>query len=216
MMTGSQPKIVTESPFNRGSELLEEYPLHLSDFHDDVLFEVGQAQRHEIFQMDSNKSAGETTLIPMDDNDEVLHFYDIQGESLYTNPPDPNMPTIDHGLEEDRVWAFPKNLYNMDMVVNPYSSGDDFENAMLSHVPFWKDKLMTPAFYKKQKWEKMLMQWDWRLGLAQIQKRQANQFTARFDKEGLKQNREEIQIYLAKIRTLQDQLALDDVYVTDH
>ena len=162
LFTGATQKVSTVSPFARGSELLEEYPLHLHDMHDDVLFEYGQAQRHEVFQMDSSKSAGDTTLIPMDDNDEILHFYDIQGESLYTNPPDPNLPVIDHGLEEDRVWAFPKNLYNMDVISNPYADGDDFKNSMLSHVPFWKDKLMTPAFYRKDKWDKMLMQWEWR------------------------------------------------------
>jgi hypothetical protein len=48
----------------------------------------------------------------MDDNDGLFHFYDIQGESLYTNPRDPNMPTIDHGLDEDHVWAFRLSGYN--------------------------------------------------------------------------------------------------------
>ena len=91
-----------------------------------------------MFQMDEKKAAGSTTIIPMDDNDEVLHFYNIQGESLFTNPPDPNLPVIDHGIEEDRVWAFPKNLYNMDMIVNPYKNDNDFDNSMLSHAPFWR------------------------------------------------------------------------------
>jgi hypothetical protein len=29
-----------------------------------------------------------------------LYFYDVQGESVYTNPPDTNLPVIDHGLDE--------------------------------------------------------------------------------------------------------------------
>jgi hypothetical protein len=64
------------------------------------------------YQAKSKDVVGTTTVIPMDDNDGLFHFYDIQGESLYTNPRDPNMPTIDHGLDEDHVWAFRLSGYN--------------------------------------------------------------------------------------------------------
>ena len=36
----------------------------------------------------------------------------MQGESMYSHPPDPNYITVDHGLDEDSIWAFGKNLYN--------------------------------------------------------------------------------------------------------
>ena len=93
----------------------------------------------------------------------------------------------------------------MDVVLNPYSGGDDFVNASLSHVPFWKDKLMTPAFYKKHKWNKMLEQWNWRLGLAEIHKRQASEFTPSFDKKALKENNREVNSYIESIRVKQQQ-----------
>lgn len=56
--------------------------------------------------------AGESLVIPPEDNDQKLYFYDVQGESIYTNPPDPNKPLIDHGLEEDKIWAFNLTAYN--------------------------------------------------------------------------------------------------------
>lgn len=62
--------------------------------------------------------AGETHVIPFEDNDQKLYFYDIQGESLYTNPPDPNMPVIDHGLDEAHIWAFPLTGYNQFTIKN--------------------------------------------------------------------------------------------------
>ena len=86
----------------------------------------------------------------MDDNDELLHFYDIQGESLYTNPPDPNYPLIDHGLDEDKVWAFKMTGYNQSAVSNIYKS-DVYAASRMNHSPWWAAKLTTPAFYKNEK-----------------------------------------------------------------
>jgi hypothetical protein len=48
----------------------------------------------------------------MEDNDQKLYFYDLQGESVYTNPPDSNMPIIDHALDEETIWCFPLTTYN--------------------------------------------------------------------------------------------------------
>lgn len=64
-----------------------------------------------------------TTPIPLDDNDETLTFFDIQGESLYTNPPSSQNPTIDHGLDEDEIWAFRLSNYNQVAVTNSYMRG---------------------------------------------------------------------------------------------
>ena len=66
------------------------------------------------------KTVGTTTLIPTMDTDEKLIFYDTQGESLYTNPPDPNIPFVDHGLDEEAIWNFRKTNYNQQVVSNPY------------------------------------------------------------------------------------------------
>lgn len=89
----------------------------------------------------------------MDDNDATLKFYDIQGESLYTNPPDPNLPTVDHGLEEDKVWAFRMTGYNQSAVFNQYTR-NLYKASTASHVPFWGHKLATPSFYRDEKYAK--------------------------------------------------------------
>ena len=69
---------------------------------------------------DPTEYAGETPAIPTEDNDMKLQFFDVQGESIYTNPPDPNSPTIDHGLEEDHIWAFNLTAYNQFVIKNQY------------------------------------------------------------------------------------------------
>lgn len=108
----------------------------------------------------------------MDDNDGALHFYDFQGESLYTNPPDPNLPVIDHGLDEDNVWAFRISGYNQSAVFNQYTR-DIYKATQQSHVPFWGQKLATPVFYSEAKMQKFHKQWNQRLGLELIKVRQA-------------------------------------------
>jgi hypothetical protein len=91
----------------------------------------------------------------MDDNDEILHWNDIQGENLYTNPVDPNFIHVDHGLEEDHVWAFRSTVYNQLVVVNQFKQ--DVHMAQTnSNIPFWSLKLATPAFYTPEKYQKML------------------------------------------------------------
>jgi hypothetical protein len=65
---------------------------------------------------------GTTKIIPPTDNDEAFEFYDIQGESLYTNPPNPNNITVDHGLDEDSIWAFGRTFYNQMKVKNNWDA----------------------------------------------------------------------------------------------
>lgn len=111
-----------DMPFTRMHKSIEDYPSHLYDWDDKNLYETDTYERHKPFLAKKEHIEGHTTTIPMDDNDELLHFYDIQGESIYTNPPDPNMPLIDHGLDEDNVWAFKITGYNQRAVSNIYKS----------------------------------------------------------------------------------------------
>ena len=94
------------------NENLEDYSSHQQDFDDHSLYETNTFERTKPFAAKKKDVVGDTTVIPMDDDDGKLKFYDIQGESLYTNPPDPNLPSIDHGLDEDKVWAFRLSGYN--------------------------------------------------------------------------------------------------------
>jgi len=108
----------------------------------------------------------------MEDNDTKPQFYDIQGESVYTNPPDSNSPSIDHGLDEDYIWAFPHSVFNQRVIKNPYLRSP-WEASQKTHAPFWGEKLLTPAFFKEEKMEKFYKQWDMKLGLERIKMRQA-------------------------------------------
>lgn len=68
---------------------------------------------------------------------------------------DPNFIHVDHGLEEDHVWAFRHTYYNQHVVVNQFKQ--DVNLAQLnSCVPFWTAKLGAPAFYTPEKYQKML------------------------------------------------------------
>lgn len=98
---------------------------------------------------------GTSTVLPIADTDEKLYFYDTQGESLYTNPPDPNIPVVDHGLDEDKIWAFRKSVYNQIVIDNPYTRGilSAFQET---RVPWWGKKLTSPAFYTDEKYAKFL------------------------------------------------------------
>lgn len=48
-----------------------------------------------------------------------------------------------------------------------------WEATKSNHVPFWGPKLITPAFYKEEKYERFMRQWDLRLGLEFVKMRQA-------------------------------------------
>lgn len=85
---------------------IEEYPDFLDDIDDVSLGEYDQYERFKPFQPKKGTTVGGTNIIPMEDNDTKAVFYDVQGESVYTNPPDTNMPTIDHELDEDHIWAW--------------------------------------------------------------------------------------------------------------
>ena len=100
-------------------------------------------------------TVGEVPILPAEDNDAKLYFYDVQGESVFTNPPDTHQPTVDHGLDEDQLWAFSATLYNQSAIKNQYSKGLISASRRL-HQPFWGQKLTTTAFYKPEKYKLFL------------------------------------------------------------
>lgn len=74
------------------------------------------------------------------------------GESVFTNPPDPNMPYIDHALDEEAIWAFNSTGYNQFVIKNQYTQSI-WNATKATHAPFWGEKLCMPAFYKEEKME---------------------------------------------------------------
>lgn len=214
LLTGELDHQYIDQPLARMHQSVQNYPHQHSDWDDVPLYEVDTYERLKPFIPKKENVVGTTTVIPMDDNDEVLHFYDIQGESLYTNPVDPNFIHVDHGLEEDHVWAFRHTLYNQHVVVNQFRQ--DVNLAQLnSNVPFWTPKLGTPAFYTPEKYQKMLKQWNWRLGLELI-KGKHYLVRAPNNKAVKASQKAEIQNYLAWVREQQEMDYLKDVYTTDN
>ena len=64
-------------------------------------------------------------------------------------------------------------------------------------MPFWGQKLATPAFYKPEKYQRFLKQWDLRIGLELIKMNHAIFAAAgNVDKQSKMQMKEEIDNYL--------------------
>jgi hypothetical protein len=161
-----------DNPFQRFHQSIEEYP----DFHDDIddvsMIQYDNFERLKPFENKEGTYVGDTTIVPPEDDDTKLYFYDINGESVYTNPPDSNMPAIDHGLDEDHIWAFNMTGYNQYVVKNQYLLNPR-NAAKANHAPYWGQKLITPSFYKDEKLEKFFRHWDTRLGLELLKMQQA-------------------------------------------
>lgn len=214
LMHGIRSRPYLNNPFTRFHETVEDY----ADFHDDIddhsLYETDNWERLKPFTAKPKDVVGTTTQIPMDDNDELLHFYDIQGESLYTNPPDPNLLTVDHGLEEDHVWAFRLSAYNQNVVTNQYSR-NLYKATQQSNVPFWGKKLAAPSFYRDEKFRKWSEHWGYRLGLELIKMKHAVELNPS-DPKQRRAMKAEIQQYLAQVQDKQAQREMENVYTTDH
>jgi hypothetical protein len=133
---------------------------------------------------------------------------------LYTNPPDTNMLTIDHGLEEDHIWAFRMTTYNQSVISNPYKR-NLHRAVQANHVPFWGHKLMTPSFFRQEKYEKFLKQWGWRLGLENIKIMHAIN-PNNGDPQVIRKEYDDINEYLNWVQAEQLKEEMKDVYITDH
>jgi len=138
----------------------------------------------------------------------------MTGESLYTNPPDPNMLHVDAGLEEDFVWAFRMTTYNQSVVTNSYKN-NPYSSMSKYHVPFWGHKLMTPIYFREEKYEKFLKQWEWRLGLEQIKLKHALN-PNHGDPRAIRAEYQELYDYFNYVKVEQQKEAMRDVYITDH
>ncbi len=171
-------------------------------------------ERLKPFDPKDGSTVGDTTIVPPEDNDTKLYFYDVQGESVYTNPPDGNVPVIDHGLDEDHIWAFNLTGYNQSVIKNQYLL-NPWNAAKANHAPYWGQKLLTPSFYKDEKMEKFMRQWESRLGLEFVKMRQALAANPNDKKQALR-FKEEIEAYVAGAYQKELEAEMKDVYVTDH
>ena len=118
-----------------------------------MIYETVNFERQKMYMPKDKHVVGTSPFIPLHDNDEKLQWFDVQGESLYSNPLDTNNPTVDHGLDEEKIWAHRLTTYNQDVVKNDISL-DLFEASKMSNAPWWGLKLAAPSFSKQDKYER--------------------------------------------------------------
>lgn len=203
-----------DNQFHRWNTNIDKNSSHHDDTDRHTLYENENFQRMDMHKAAAKEVEGNTQVVPVDDNDAVFHFFDNQGESMYTNPPDPNQPLIDHTLDQEHVWAFRMTGYNQDVVFNEYAR-DAWNAAKLTHAPWWGQKLATPAFYTDEKYQEFFHQWGQRLGLELIKIRQATEFQPG-NQQQYEQFKAEISSYIGKVEQDNIEKKFKDVYITDH
>lgn len=214
LINGAKGDAYYDNPFIRWHESYEKYSSHLSDLDDVPLYQTQDFERIKKFKAKNKDVVGTARAIPLEDNDEKWEYYDLQGESLYSHPPDPNTITVDHGLDEENIWCFPKNLYNQEVVKNPYFNAYSTA-ALWSHAPQWGQKMSQPHYYKPEKLEKFHRHWVHRLGLEAIKARQAAECPVPTEQDKVRMEAE-LNQYIKDCYDFENQKKLDDVYVTDH
>lgn len=149
------------------------------------------------------------------DTDEKFIMYDLQGESIYSNPPDPNQPCVDQRVDEDLgPWEFKKNLWLQDIVVNDYNHA--FQSIFeKSHAPRWGRKLIAQAWYNQDSWDKFVLQHNIKLDFEELKKKHALE-RIEGDKMQYDKQRLEIEAFLGEAKERLHAEKLKDVYITDH
>jgi len=170
---GTVDKPFHDNVFQRMHPSIEDYSSFLDDMDDIILHKTDNWERMKPYEPDAKKMAGSTPAVPEIDNDDAFKFYDVNGESLYTNPPDPNFPTVDHGVGEEKIWAFRKTAYNQIVMPNIALTEGFSRMREYTSIPFWGSKLMTPHFFKQEKFDKLLRHWNIRENLEVLKVHQA-------------------------------------------
>jgi len=118
-------------------------------------------------------------------------------------------------MDEEKIWAFTKTLYNQDKIKNTYA--DQFGRAAkLSHAPFWGEKLTQPHFFKEEKLVTFYRQWEHRKGLEALKMKHAMQYGGNPTDAQKKLMATELSAYVDACYQDEANAKLADVYVTDH
>lgn len=205
--------------FQRMHPSIEEYSSFLDDMDDIIVHKTDNWERMKPYQPKADKTVGITTAVPDIDNDDAFKFYDVNGESLFTNPPDPNFPTVDHGVGEEKIWAFRKTAYNQIVMPNIALSEGFARSKEYTNIPFWGSKLMTPHFFKQEKMDKLFRHWDIREKLEVLKVHQAIELNLTHNQDQapiIAKHKQQIQDFLDNAYKSEEMEQLKDVYVTDH
>mmetsp|Transcript_36145 Transcript_36145/g.55505 ORF Transcript_36145/g.55505 Transcript_36145/m.55505 type:complete len:306 (+) Transcript_36145:359-1276(+) len=204
-----------DNPFLRHHKSFEDYPSHLYD-QDDHAFTITDSFERLKAQAPKEKDVvGGVNFIPPMDNDEKFQWSNLQGENVFTNPPNPNKPLIDHGVDEESIWAFPRSNYNQEMIINNWF-GSGSKAHQFSYAPFWGHKLSMMHFYKPEKMQKFYRHWNHRKGLEALKQKQVMTYGESPSEEDHQAMEAEIRQYIDDCYAYEEKEKLKDVYVTDH
>mmetsp|Transcript_4911 Transcript_4911/g.3505 ORF Transcript_4911/g.3505 Transcript_4911/m.3505 type:complete len:118 (+) Transcript_4911:401-754(+) len=112
LIDGVQPNGYLNTPFMRFHTGIEEDPHWLQDVDDYEMYYTENFDRIGMFAPKEGTTKGESSVIPLEDDDTKYQWADIFGETLYSNPPDENVPATDMRMDEEFIWAFPYTGYN--------------------------------------------------------------------------------------------------------
>jgi hypothetical protein len=215
-MFGAKQKSFLDNPFVRWHSDIHEYPDHHSDYDDLHMTQSDEFERRKPFKSNSKAVKGETNLVTHKDDDEKMPVASVTGENCFTHPFGSNRPVIDHGIDEEDVWNFPKNLYNQNLVPNPFLSNPEKQSEN-TDAPWWGKKLAAPVFFRDHKFQKLLRQQAFRKELTALQREQVDMLAANPSKENMKLMESQTDELIKNIyKRERDEVYLKDVYVTDH
>mmetsp|Transcript_17828 Transcript_17828/g.30238 ORF Transcript_17828/g.30238 Transcript_17828/m.30238 type:complete len:288 (+) Transcript_17828:288-1151(+) len=207
-----KPQIM--NPFVRWHETFGDYPDHLGDLDFHEITKTDDYERVKKLKPSDDKVVGNTDLITPRDTDTEPMFFNVNGESAFTPPPDPNAPTVDHGVDEEYIWSFQQDLYNQNIIHNPYLS--EMNKLTKTHAPWWGHKLMGISFYKREKMDKFFRHWDHRIGLDLLLRIQARRYGPNPTDLEFRSMEAEISKYIKECEDFEHKMRYDNVFVTDH
>ena len=173
IFNGTKMEGTLNSPFNRFSHEIADNP----EFHEDVdrhtlNYEIDTLERLKTFK--NTNVIGDWYHQPLEDRDDKFRWAGVDGDCMYNDPPDSDLgPAFDHRMDEDKIWNFPISVYNTEIIENQWKSNPMQAGFKKSFIPTWSKKLLTDAFFSKEKLDKMKFVWELRLGLEEIKQRQA-------------------------------------------
>lgn len=77
ILEGTLPKNFLDNAFIRWNQSIDDHPHHHADFDDLSLYETDNFERMKPYVAKDKDVVGTSTVVPLDDNDGALHFYDI-------------------------------------------------------------------------------------------------------------------------------------------
>lgn len=133
-------------------------------------YEQDDFERRKIFKPHEDDVAGTTHMLPRNTDEQRQHFYNSQGESIYSNPWPFHKQLVDHEIDEENIWEAPFTQLGLSYMHNPWLS-DPESPKYLNNLPRWTGKFAIASWMNKEKFDKWHRHYGYRLGLYEVFKR---------------------------------------------